>query len=478
MHHRQVLRASAAGALGVSLIFCSSAQSATSATHDTSARFDAAFKLTNDVSRHSATGDKGRVDSTQITRWQTLAVASGDSLSQLFAKAGLGASQWMELLKLKDKTKSLRSLQPGDQIDIRKTMDGRLAELRYQIDPLHTLTVNRVGSQLTAQIQKVSTQKRELTASGTISRSLARSLARQGIPSRIASQLSSIYRYRHNLRRLHPGDHFAVVYQAEYIDQKQVALGPILAASITSDHHNYKAFRAKDVDGKFAYYDTSGQSYQPSFTRKPVAYTRISSPFNLHRMNPVLHVVRPHEGVDMAAPMGTPIHAAANGTVKYAGWAHGYGRLVELNNFSGYSTRYGHMHRLAKGLHVGQPVHKGQVIGYVGESGEATGPHLHFEVRIHDVAYNPLTVKLPGGQPLPASQLASYTRNIQPLIAKLEPVPKTLVARTDSAPVSTNNRCTGNISLHTTLAIDPIGAADRKATTRIFCVVRHQATNA
>lgn len=481
MHHRQVLRAGGLGVIGMCL--CANAYGATDRSQDTphnerekSVSVVGSQPSTGDDRTHAASGHNTHFDSPKITPWQQIRVGRGDSLSRIFQRADLGVSQWMALLKLKDKTQSLRTLQPGDQIDIRKTTDGRLAELRYPIDTLHTLMVNRQGHRLTAHIQKVPTETREFTASGDIGHSLSRSLARQDVPSGIARQLSAIYRYRHSLQRLHRGDHFAVVYQAEYIDGRRVALGSVIAASITTNHKNYKAFRARDTDGHFAYYDAAGQAYLPSFTRKPTAYTRISSPFNLHRMNPVLHVVQPHKGVDMAAPIGTPVHAAADGRIKYAGWARGYGRLVELNNFAGYSTRYAHMHKLAKGLHLGQKIHKGQTIGYVGESGHATGPHLHFEIRRHGVASNPLTVKLPGGQPLPASQLAMYTRRIQPLIAKLEPVPRTLVARNRLAP--TGNSCTQDVSLNATLAIDPVGAARRHSKDSIFCVVREKPTDA
>lgn len=486
MHHRQVLRAGAAGAIGVSLCLCGSAQSAPAqktgqqdakrAKPHQANRFDGALSLTDRLPR-AVHHDKGHgLDTSKITPWHQITVESGDSLSGVFAKAGLGASQWRALLAFKDKTQSLRTLRPGEKLDIRKTTDGRLAELRYKIDELDTLQVNRDGDHLSAHIQKARTEKREITVSGTINHSLARSLSSKGVPSEVADQLAGIYKYRHSLRRLHPGDRFAVVYQAQYAGDREISTGPVLASSITTNHQNFKAFRAKNTSGQYAYFDTSGQSYKPAFTRKPVAYTRISSPFNLHRMNPVLHVVRPHKGVDMAAPMGTPIHAAASGTVKYAHWMRGYGRLVELNNFSGYSTRYAHMHRFAKGLHVGEHVEKGQIIGYVGESGEATGPHLHFEIRRHGIAYNPLTVKLPGGQPLPASQLASYTRKIQPLVALLEPVPSTLIARTSVSPAS--NSCTQKVSFNALLAIDPVGAAHRHAVSNIFCIAKSSQSNA
>ncbi|WP_324997745.1 M23 family metallopeptidase [Salinisphaera sp.] len=420
-----------------------------------------------------ATEALGPTTTSQITPWQQLTVHSGDTLSGVFARAGLGASQWRALLNLDTSTDALRHIHPGDTLNIRKTPAGKLAELRYRLGPIKTLHVNREGSKLRAKIEKRATQTREITATGTVGESLSHSLIANGVPARIADQMAHIYRYRHNLRHLHPGDRFSVIYRATYSDGRQISSGPILAASITTNHHNYKAFRAKDADGDFGYFDTAGNSYMPAFTRKPVAYTRISSRFNLHRLNPVTHTVRPHEGVDMAAPMGTPIHAAAEGTVKYAGWMHGYGRIVELKNFDGYSTRYAHMHKIRSNLDVGEHVTKGEVIGYVGESGEATGPHLHFEIRRDGVAYNPLTVELPSGHSLPHDKLAAYTRKIQPLIAKLSPAPTTLLAKTASTPAD-NDSCTRAVSLNATLALDPVGAARQHSLGNIFCVVHHQ----
>ncbi|WP_423822983.1 peptidoglycan DD-metalloendopeptidase family protein [Salinisphaera sp. SPP-AMP-43] len=481
MQHRRMLRAGAAGALGVSLCFCGSLQAAPKTTIGSirTAGTDPSELAIQPLGANQmqAATALGLTSTPQITPWQQIDVHSGDSLSGLFAQEGLGASQWRALLALGDKTQVLRNLQPGDTLDIRKTPTGELAELRYRLNSLKTLTVNRDGQGFMAAIDQRPTQSREITAEGTVGKSLSHSLAANGVPRAVAAQMSQIYRYRHNLRHLQAGDKFAIVYRATYSDGRQLATGPILAASITTNNHNYKAFRARDAHGHYGYYDTAGQSYKPAFTRKPVAYTRISSRFNLHRLNPVTHHVRPHKGVDMAAPIGTPIHAAAKGSIKYAGWARGYGRLIEVKNFEGYSTRYGHLHRFRSDLHAGDHVSKGEIIGYVGQSGAATGPHLHFEIRHNGVAENPLTVKLPSGQPLSHDRLAAYTHKIQPLIAKLSPAPTTLLAKTASTPTQ-GNQCTHAVSLNTTLALDPVGAAERPSSGSIFCVVPHQRTNA
>lgn len=483
MQKKRVLRAGAAGALGVTLCFCGLAQAGPGKSENTGV--GASSKLPAELQIGALGTDQiqvgkalGLTTTPRITPWHKISIRSGNTLSGVFSRAGLGASQWRQLLDLGSSTETLRQLHPGDVVEIRKTPTGNLAELRYRLDSIRTLHVKRVHGKLQATVEQRATQTREITATGTVGKSLSHSMSADGVPASIADRVIHIYRYRHNLRHLHRGDTFAVIYRATYSEGEQIATGPVLAARITTNHNNYKAFRAKDANGDFGYFDASGTSYQPAFTRKPVAYTRISSPFSLHRLDPVTHTVRPHKGVDMAAPIGTPIHAAAEGTVKYAGWAHGYGRLVELTNFDGYSTRYAHMHKIRSKLHIGEHVRKGQVIGYVGESGQATGPHLHFEIRLHGVAHNPLTMKLPSGHSLPSSQMDAYKREIQPLIARLSPTPTTLLANTTSTPMNSCNRA---VSLNATLALDPVGAAGRHSLSHMFCMVRgrhHHATNA
>ena len=151
-----------------------------------------------------------------------------------------------------------------------------------------------------------------------------------------------------------------------------------------------------------------------------MAYTRVSSPFSLRRYDPVVHVWRPHYGVDLAAPRGTPIKAAGDGVIRYIGRAAGYGNLVEIKNFGQYQTRYAHMSHFAKGLRKGSHVHQGQVIGYVGATGEATGPHLHFEIRVAGKPRNPLKVKLPNASPVPGSEMAAFNSRAQRLSLALD----------------------------------------------------------
>lgn len=481
---KSLMRAGAIGAMGMGLLIGQAstvtARPSTMDRHLQSHRNDSSSPQTPSTApktdSDSATVPSAtHADGPQITPWQTLTVEPGDSLSRVFAKVGLSARDWRPLLKLGDAVTPLKTLRAGETLDIRKTTDGRLSQLQYPIDAVNTLSVERSGTDnaFTAQIMHRKSQTRRIAASGEVDGSLSRSLATAGVPARVATEMAHIYRYRANLsRNMHPGDHFSVIYEAEYVDGKRVAAGPIIAAAITTGGVNRKAFRALSADGKPGYYDASGHSYMPSFSRRPVSYSRISSPFNPNRMHPILHIRRPHWGVDMAAPRGTPIHAAADGTVKFVGSKHGYGRLVELDHFDGFSTRYGHMYKFVKGLHDGEHVTKGQVIGYVGSTGEATGPHLHFEIRRNGVAHNPLTMPLPEGHPLSARRLALFTNRIQPLIARLDEstgTPNTLIASNTGQLRRTN--CSRASVINAALALSPAHANNQNALANLFCVV-------
>ncbi|MGD8690303.1 MAG: M23 family metallopeptidase, partial [Gammaproteobacteria bacterium] len=216
-----------------------------------------------------------------------------------------------------------------------------------------------------------------------------------------------------------PGDSFEVVFRQSG-DTPAEGDPRILAAEFTNQGHPYQAFWYQDDNGDGDYYTVSGQSVHESILRAPLRYDHISSRFSYHRMNPVLHIVRPHYGVDYAAPMGTPVKAAANGRIKFIGRDGGYGRLVVIESFGKYDTYYAHLHRFAHGLSRGTRVHQGEVIGYVGESGEATGPHLHYGIRVAGHWRDPRTVPLPKARPLPIDQLARFEDRIQPWLAMLD----------------------------------------------------------
>jgi murein DD-endopeptidase MepM/ murein hydrolase activator NlpD len=353
--------------------------------------------------------------------WQTYMVVKGDTLSGIFQKQGFDAATLQQVMRAGKAMKSLRDLRPGEVLKFQKNDQGQLQAISYALGDLDTLVAEADANGWQAKVRRLNPTAHTVVRSGKVNGPLSLSLRATGIPADMAATFVDIFRWKVDFRRdMRPGATFVVIYQQLMHDGKEVGQGPIEAAELTNAGDTLRVYRYEDGKGSYNYYTAKGHSLKPSILRTPVNYTRVSSTFSRSRFNPVLHIWRPHYGVDLAAPIGTPIKAAADGVVKYVGWSSGYGRLVELDNVGAYSTRYGHMSRFARGLRKGDHVRQGEVIGYVGESGVATGPHLHYEIRVHGKPYPPLKVKLPDSAPLPKKYMADFERSIQPLLAVLE----------------------------------------------------------
>lgn len=231
----------------------------------------------------------------------------------------------------------------------------------------------------------------------------------------MTQQLVTIFGDRINMQRdLQSGDTFTVLYTAYTLNGQRIKTGPVQAASYTHRGQSQYAIRFQGTPEQQAqYYDLHGNNWQNAFSRKPCNYKRISSPFNPKRLHPILGVRRPHYGVDLAAAQGTPVHAVAEGDVMLARYQGGYGRVVKLQHGSNRSTVYAHLSRFAHGLKKNQHVHKGDVIAYVGSTGFATGPHLHFELRLSGKPQNPLTAKIPEGKALNPQHQTAFQAQAQ-----------------------------------------------------------------
>jgi murein DD-endopeptidase MepM/ murein hydrolase activator NlpD len=261
-------------------------------------------------------------------------------------------------------------------------------------------------------------QTMPVRVAGRVRHTLYQAARRAGLSRPLTRTLIHIFSSRVNYRHeIHPGDRFVAVYK------RTTGVPRLVAAELDLDDQTLRAFRYATGTGGSAFYTAGGEPLKPTLLRAPVDYSRVSSPFSLHRMNPVLHVYRPHYGVDLAAPAGTPVHAAGPGRVTFRGRERGYGKLVIIDNPGPYSTRYGHLSRFAKHVHAGDRVTQGEVIGYVGETGIATGPHLHFEIRVNGKPRPPLKVDLPRDT-LNGDKLVAYKQTIAPLKTALDPTPR------------------------------------------------------
>lgn len=399
--------------------------------------------------------------------WHPITVHHGDSLSRIFAREHLPESAWRTVLGLGGDTDVLKQLQTGDTVAVRKNASGRLSGLRYELDDGSTLLVDRVDGILQVDRKKPRTQMRKQLAAGKVQHSLPKSLASAGVPPKVADELAQIYWPRLDpAKEIQPGDYFSVMYEARYQNGKRVASGPVIAARITSHGRTMNAFRAIGDEGRPAYYDASGDAYRSGISRQPVEYTRISSPFMLERMDPAVHFVHPHYGVDMAAPIGTPIHAAGDGRVTYVGWMRGYGRLVELRHADGYTTRYAHLHKFADKLDKGDYVDKGEVIGQVGSTGWSTGPHLLYEIRHHGVPHDPMVMALPSDPSMSDRRLALFKNRIQPMETRLN---RPLIVSSRLSSWVSSRACGHSAQINARLALDPRDLARNGSLSGLLC---------
>ena len=354
------------------------------------------------------------------SNWFHAEIRSGDSLSALFDRNGLSAQELLKVTSDQVAAESLNHLYPGEQLKLRIDNDT-LTELVYDYDITHSLHMVRVGDGFESKIIEKPLETRTAHRAGIINDSLFQSAQSVGLSNRLTMELAGIFGWDIDFALdIQKGDNFAVVYEEIFLNGEKVRDGNILAASFTNRGETFEAVRYADSQGHTDYYTPDGHSLRKAFLRTPVDFSRISSGFSLGRFHPILNKIRAHKGVDYAAPIGTPIKSTGDGKIVFHGVKGGYGNVVVVQHGATYSTLYGHMSAFARGLQSGSHVRQGQVIGYVGKSGLATGPHLHYEFLVDNVHRNPLTVALPDAQPLSRSYMADFKAQATPLLSSLD----------------------------------------------------------
>ena len=350
-------------------------------------------------------------------------VGRNDTLDHIFRRLALSLSDLASLRSLPGIRAHLDTLHPGETLTL-VAKSGTLMGLERRLNIEQTLKVDRSAAGFTANVLQNPLATRARTISGGIDSSLFEAVASAGGHDQTALSLADIFGYDIDfVLDIRPGDTFTVTYSEVLQDGKYLQDGPVLAARFVNKGREYLAVRYVGPAGNADYYSPQGASLHKAFLRAPLEFTRVSSPFSLHRMHPILNTIRAHKGVDYAAPIGTPVRAAADGRVLFAGVRGGYGNLVELDHSRGITTVYGHLSRFAHGLRAGQRVSQGEVIAFVGMTGLATGPHLHYEYRVDGVFKNPQTVKFPEGLPIDGPQRADFLAKSAPLLASLNPPP-------------------------------------------------------
>jgi murein DD-endopeptidase MepM/ murein hydrolase activator NlpD len=352
----------------------------------------------------SQTGASGDIepDGTVVFRWQTLVVRPGDTLASILGSRRLYSPAIHQALTSNLSAYSLNDLLPGRKLNLGIDIDGHLKELAYETDDGGMLLMTREhdGSYSTHHQKRQYTIRRAYR-SATIDESLFAAGKHARLSDRLIMDVANIFSwdidFALDLRR---GDRFTIIYEEKYWRGEKIEDGDIVAAEFVSRGHSYRAVARKDSNGQFRYYTPSGHSMQRQFLKTPVQFSRISSRFTRGRYHPILKRWRAHKGVDYAARTGTPVRATAAGRILFRNRKGGYGKTVIIRHGGKYSTLYAHLSRYQRGQRAGSLVKQGEIIGYVGQTGLATGPHLHYEFLVNGRHRNPLTVKLPRRRPI------------------------------------------------------------------------------
>jgi murein DD-endopeptidase MepM/ murein hydrolase activator NlpD len=363
--------------------------------------------------------------------WQLVTVESGQTLGGLFEQLDLPGATMHQLLEDKDTRAALVRLRPGDVLGFDIAPGHHLRGLRYDRDETHRVELTLVGDDVNERVIERPTTVRTVVVSGEVGKSLFWSARKQGLSGAAINQLTDeIFKYDIDFSSdVAASDRYSVVVDQVWREGELIRTGDIQAATFTVRGKPHVAVRF-DHDGKSEYFDADGRPLKKAFIRMPVQYTRISSGFSSARKHPILGRVRAHQGVDFAARTGTPVMAAGNARVAFVGWKGGYGRTVILDHGRGYTTLYGHMSRFGP-ERTGQHIAQGTVIGYVGSSGLATGPHLHYEFRVNGVHRNPMSVTMPPPEPLRGQALVQFRAKTSQALAKIRKVEDVIFAKAD-----------------------------------------------
>ncbi len=334
---------------------------------------------------------------------ETVTVASGDTLSKLLNDRGVKIDQMPQLLTDEVINKYLSNLRIGQTFDVVRLANGDFHSLSAKVGNDHRITIRRSDSGFAVASIDLPVEKERVVTSGTIDQSLYVAAEQADLKQSTIMELSDIFQWELDFARdIRKGDQFSLVYDRLYREGKYIGDGDILAAEFIRGGKRYQAIRYTDPDGNTGYYTPEGKSKRRTFLRHPVDVVRITSRFDPKRLHPVLHQIRAHKGVDYGSPIGTPIRATADGTVRFAGSKSAYGKTVILNHGTDIRTLYAHMSRISDKVASGKRVKQGDVIGYVGKTGRVTGAHLHYEFQKNGKHVDPLKVDLPAAAPLQA----------------------------------------------------------------------------
>jgi murein DD-endopeptidase MepM/ murein hydrolase activator NlpD len=348
--------------------------------------------------------------------WKELVVRKGDSLAKLFDRAGVSASDMSEVLDSGNEANTLKHIYPGQKLAFQIDKDDQLVALRYEETQLKTTQFYRENENFVAEKISREPEVRHQISSGAVTSSFYKAGLDAGLSDGMILQLAEIFGGEIDFALdLRANDQFVVMYDEYFLDGKKIGNGPILAAAFTNQGETHTAYRYVYSNGDLGYFSADGESMRKTFMRAPLDIIRVSSPFNLHRLHPLFKTTRPHRGIDYAAPIGTPVYAAGDGRIVQSGFNNSMGNFIVIQHNGTYSTKYLHLSK--RSVKVGDRVRQHQVIGAVGATGWATGPHLHYEFLVNGVHTNPATIasKLPKADHIAATERRRFAEQVHSL---------------------------------------------------------------
>ncbi|MDI6742558.1 MAG: peptidoglycan DD-metalloendopeptidase family protein [Smithella sp.] len=335
-------------------------------------------------------------------------IENGETLFSIFTKYGLRTEELFEMKSAAASIHPLRNIKPGTFYTFILDEQNSISSFSYGINEDTILKIERVDGSFQASKYSLPYETRVLTIGGSIRENLVSAFGTEREDYLLALQAADILAWDIDFNTdLRSGDTFRIIVEGLYLKEGFKKYGKILSIEFINNKQAYNAYLF-DHDGKNGYYNAEGQSLRRAFLKAPLSFRRISSHFSRSRMHPILKVRRPHHGIDYAAATGTPVSTVADGTVTFAGYRGGYGKLIIISHRNGYQTYYGHLSRFAGGMRKGKRVQQGDLIGYVGATGQATGPHLHYEMRQSGAPINPLRIKNVASDPIPAGQMTEF----------------------------------------------------------------------
>ena len=359
----------------------------------------------------------------QINTWQNFEIKTGDNLSNIFAKVGLSDQDLFRVLNSNKEAEILNNIYPGYQLDFLIPSEGRLEQLRVLKSPLEGYLFTRENNNFKVEEIERTAQLRPAFKVGEITDSLFMAGQREKIPAAHLMEMANIFGGVIDFI-LDPriGDQFSILYDEQYLDGEFIGNGEILATTFINQDKTFTAVRYINQLGEVGYYSPDGESMRKAFLRNPLDVFRISSNFNPRRRHPILNTIRAHKGTDYAAPTGTPIRATSDGRITRASRYGSFGNLVIIQHAGSFETKYAHLSRFGRGISRGDRVRQGDIIGYVGATGGATGPHLHYEFLVNGVHQNPRTIldKLPKAESIALNEMDRFKNQTEKLLKQFK----------------------------------------------------------